>query len=259
MKYVDIPNVDSDQVSLELFPCSQNPSAVVIWIHGGGWVSGDRRNVRRMPSFFNSNNFLLISVNYPLATVGDMSLIDLQIQAFQGLNQWLMETSFKDTYSRAFDNINILAHSSGSHLVALADKRFGWNSSVRNLILMDSAAYDLKERFSRMRPFQKNMFSSLMKLDLFPSSHHSEILRTYSPALLPAKARQINSLNIVIVSSKRPGARYSAERLKNSYCVSGYDCRIYFLDWDHDYFPDAVGVDSVLNELILDTISVVEE
>jgi len=259
LKYVDIPNVDSDQVSLELFPCSQNPSAVVIWIHGGGWVSGDRRNVRRMPSFFNSNNFLLISVNYPLATVGDMSLIDLQIQAFQGLNQWLMETSFKDTYSRAFDNINILAHSSGSHLVALADKRFGWNSSVRNLILMDSAAYDLKERFSRMRPFQKNMFSNLMKLDLFPSSHHSEILRTYSPALLPAKARQINSLNIVIVSSKRPGARYSAERLKNSYCVSGYDYRIYFLDWDHDYFPDAVGVDSVLNELILDTISVVEK
>jgi len=256
VKYVGLPNVDPDQVSLELFPSSQNPSAVVIWVHGGGWVSGDRRNVRRMPSFFNSNDVLFISVNYPLAAPGDVSLIDLQIQALQGLNQWLMENSFKDIYSRAFDNITILAHSSGSHLVALADKRFGWNSSVRNLILMDSAAYDLKERFNRMRPFQKNIFSDLMKLDLFPSSHHSEVLRTYSPALLPAKPRQINSLNIVIVSSKRPGARFSAERLKNSYCASGYDCRIYFLDWDHDYFPDAVGVDSVLNELVLNSISV---
>ena len=255
MKYVDLPDVDCDQVSLKFFPCNGNPEALVVWLHGGGWITGDRRNLRRMPSFFEDHEILFISANYPLIATADISLIDLQVQALQGLNQWLISNSFRSIYANAFQNINLLAHSSGSHLVALADKTFGWSSSVRSLLLMDSGAYDLKARFKRMRPFQKKKFAQMIGLDLYPESQHDDILQRLSPALLQPKVRDTNPLDVVIVSSNRAGAHYSAERLKSSYSAQGYTCRIYFKDWDHEYFPHAVGVDSDLNNIILDVVS----
>ena len=251
VKYVDLPDVDSDQISLRLFPSQENPDSLVVWIHGGGWVKGDRRNVREMPRFFQDNNVLFVSANYPLRPSTDTSLIDLQLQALEGLNHWLEDNSYQHTYSRAFKNISILSHSAGSHLVTLADKLFGWSSSVRNLILMDSGAYDLKARFKRGRPLQRKMFENLIRLDLYPASEYDDILRSYSPALLPSRPREGHPLNVIIISSERPGARYSAERLKSSYAVTGYTCRTYFWDWEHDDFPDAVGVDHRLSDLIL--------
>ena len=251
VKYVELSSVDSDQVSLKLFPCQGNPAALVVWIHGGGWVKGDRRNVRGMPRFFQDNNVLFISANYPLRPSADISLMDLQLQALEGLNQWLKNNPYQEIYPQAFDNITILAHSAGSHLVTLTDKRFGWNSSVRSLVLMDSGAYDLKARFQRGRHPQRHLFENLIRLDLYPASAHDDILRSYSPALLPSRPREDHPLNVIIVSSQRPGARYSAERLKSSYGVTGYTCRTYFWDWEHDDFPNAVGVDPDLSDLIL--------
>ena len=251
MKYVDLPGVDSDQISLKLFPSQENPDALVVWIHGGGWVNGDCRNVRGMPSFFQENNILFISANYPLRSSADISLIDLQLQALDGLNKWLVDNPFQQDYPRAFDNISILSHSSGSHLTALADKRFGWNSFVKSLILMDSGAYDLKVRLKRGRPLQRKMFEDLIRLHVYPEEKHNDIMCAYSPALLPSKPRENYPLEVIIVSSQRPGARYSAERLKSSYSMSGYTCRTYFWDWEHDYFPDAVAVDSGLGRLII--------
>lgn len=253
VKYVELSSVESDQISLKLFPSQENPYALVVWIHGGGWVKGDRRNVLEMPRFFKDNNVLFISANYPLRPSTDTSLIDLQLQALRGLNKWLIDNPYRQTYSPAFNNISILSHSAGSHLVTLADKRFGWNASVRNLILMDSGAYDLRARFKRGRPLQRKMFEYLIRLDLYPASEYDDILRSYSPALLPSKPREGHPLNVTIISSERPGARYSAERLKSSYGVTGYTCRTYFWDWEHDDFPDAVGVDHSLSDLILNT------
>lgn len=254
MRYVDLPGIDPDQVSLRMYPCGQNPLALVIWIHGGGWVSGDRRNVRRMPLFFEEHNILFASINYPLSSPSQSSLIDLQISALEGLNQWLTDDLQRDIYPNAFKNINILSHSAGSHLAALADKKFGWNPFVRSLILMDSGAYDLKKRFNRCRPAQKKMFSELLNLDHYPLSQHDSILQSYSPALLPPKKREGDPLDVVIISSQRPGARYAAEQLKKSYSGSGSSCKTYFWDWRHEDFPYSVGVDTDLSDLILNTV-----
>lgn len=254
MKYVDLPGVDSDQVSLTLYPSREDSQSLVVWIHGGAWVSGDRRNVRKMPLFFEENNILFASINYPLTPPSGVSLIDFQIEALQGFDRWLSDNPYKKIYPDAFNNINILSHSSGSHLVALADKRFGWNSSVRSLILMDSGAYDLKQRFQRGRRPQQKMLNDLLKLDLYPVSQHNEILQSFSPALLPCRGRDSNSLEVVIISSKRPGARYSAEKLKNSYHGNNYKCKTHYWDWDHDDFPEAIGNDVSIDNLILDVV-----
>lgn len=56
------------QTSLDVYtPSVGCPAPVVIWVHGGGWTRGDKRN-RIIPKVvaFTSEGYLLVSVNYRL-------------------------------------------------------------------------------------------------------------------------------------------------------------------------------------------------
>lgn len=204
-----------------------------------------------MPAFFRNNNILFASVNYPLAASSEATLIDLQIMALQGLNSWFTSSPIQEKYPEALNNITILSHSAGSHLVALTDKLHGWNQAVGCLVLMDSAAYDLRMRFQHASQQQRNHMISLLGLDHCPQDEHETILRSYSPALLPPKPRLERPLRVIIVTSQRLGACYSAEQLERSYQMEGYNASIIKFAWGHEAFPDAIGVDQRLNQLLL--------
>jgi len=207
-----------------------------------------------MPTFFREHNILFISANYPLATNAETTLIDLQVLALQGLDKWLTENPLKEKYPEAFGNIMLLAHSAGSHLVALTDKIHGWNPAVSSLVLMDSGAYDLATRYLHARPQQRRQFARLLGLDFRPLAEHDSILRSCSPALLPPKPRQGRPLKVIIITSQRPGAYYAAEQLERSYKRPGYETSLVEFLWSHEEFPDAVGVDQQMNQLLLCTI-----
>jgi len=249
--YTSFPSVASDQTSLRLYPCNGEPVALVLWLHGGGWVSGDRRRIRNMPEFFSKHQILFASANYPLEPVGDQPLIELQLSALQALDHWLTSNPYTEKYSRAFTHITILAHSAASHLVALADKIHGWNSAVSSLVLMDTGAYDLKVRWRLSRPQQRRTISVLLGLDQRPDLDVESVLQSYSPALLSSKPRSHAPLSIALITSMRPGALHGANQLSKSYAMDGYDVSLHTFSWDHEHFPDAVGVDRDLNQLLL--------
>lgn len=255
IQYVALPSVAADQTTLGVYPCREQPRGVVAWIHGGGWLGGDRRHTRGMPIFFGAQNYLFISVNYPIQTDPSSPLIELQIEALKGLNTWLTKNELRDQYPDAFNNITLLAHSSGSHLVALNDKLHGWGADVSCLFLMDASAYDLQARWRLSGPMQRNTFSILLGLEQRPVEEHQAILRSYSPALLPPQPRPGTPLKVVIVTSQRPGARYSGQRLAQSYTGPGYNVSLHCFPWEHAAFPDAVGAESRLNQLLIQAIA----
>ena len=37
---------------------------VVVWIHGGGWHSGDKKDVKEKPQAFTDKGFVFVSINY---------------------------------------------------------------------------------------------------------------------------------------------------------------------------------------------------
>ena len=39
---------------------------VVFWIHGGGWVTGDKANVQLKPRVFTDRGYVFVSTNYRL-------------------------------------------------------------------------------------------------------------------------------------------------------------------------------------------------
>ena len=61
---------------------------VLLWIHGGGWISGSRHDSAAHCRFFSEQGYLVASVEYPLST-GETHLYDIQQGAIAKAVQWL--------------------------------------------------------------------------------------------------------------------------------------------------------------------------
>ena len=61
---------------------------VLLWIHGGGWISGSRHDSAAHCRFFSEHGYLVASVEYPLST-GETHLYDIQQGAIAKAVQWL--------------------------------------------------------------------------------------------------------------------------------------------------------------------------
>src|SRR5687767_1316432 len=47
-------------------PADAKNLPIVFWIHGGGWQTGDKTDVKLKPQFFMDQGFVFVSVNYRL-------------------------------------------------------------------------------------------------------------------------------------------------------------------------------------------------
>ena len=239
--YAELPGIPVDQTSIDLYDCKRSADALVVYVHGGAWIKGDKANVHAMPDYFAGNNVCFASVNYPLESPDRRSVMDHQIDALVALNTWLSPGKIRPN---SFGSISILGHSAGAHLVALLDKRHGWNSVIDNLILMDSASYDLSKKFQDSSLGFKQLLEMLLRLDEVSSGSRQAVFRSFSPALLPARPRLNRNLDVALLSGYRSSARASAQSLRESYRLSpGYTVRTFEYPWRHRDFPRKIGTD----------------
>lgn len=250
--YTSIPGVSRNQLSVDLYPCPKSAQALVVYVHGGAWIEGDKANVYAMPDYFAKHNVCFASVNYPLQSPSGKPLMDLQMAALSRLDDWLQSQDQQLARPRAYRNISIIGHSAGAHLVALLDKWRGWNHNVRNLVLMDSGAYDIRAKFNQSSLQYQSLMSRLLRLDHHSPSDYDLIFKRYSPALLPPKSRSMAPLNIFLLAGRNPISLDSATSLRNSYSLSpGHQAVIYNLPWQHADFPRKIGTDPVFSQKLL--------
>src|SRR4051794_1835276 len=55
-------------------PAEGKNHPLVVWIHGGGWHSGDKKDVGKKPQAFTDKGFLFVSINYRLQVWTDPHL-----------------------------------------------------------------------------------------------------------------------------------------------------------------------------------------
>jgi arylformamidase len=87
---------------------------IAVWIHGGGWQSGDKADVQRKPQAFVDKGFVFVSVNYrllPKATIKQMA------GDVAKAIKWTHDHA-RD-YGGAADQILVMGHSAGAQLAAL--------------------------------------------------------------------------------------------------------------------------------------------
>jgi arylformamidase len=178
--YQSIDGVDSNFLSLDIYmPAVANPCQgvpMVIWVHGGAWMIGDKANIDSSVKarHFNSMGYGFISVNYRLSPVlrTNQPLNPDRIKFPDHPNDVGAAVAWvhKNISGQGGDpqKLALLGHSAGAHLAALValDQRFiekadsTWNAkSLRCLGSYDTEGYNINE-FMRTATGQSRLIYS---------------------------------------------------------------------------------------------------
>lgn len=116
---IDIPYVQNGQAQQVLDVYTPEGTAhrtlpVVFWIHGGGWESGDKRDVALKPKALTELGFILVSTNYRLLPDVEM---DVLIRDVAKSLAWVHGNIAK--YGGDASRIFVAGHSAGAQLAAL--------------------------------------------------------------------------------------------------------------------------------------------
>lgn len=121
--------MDSIPLKMDLYfpPQSDAPSPVLMYVHGGGWSSGNRQEIRGMRDLpiFTSAGYLVVAVDYRLAPTHHFPAM---IQDVKCAVRYLR--AHASEYNLDPDRIAAWGLSAGGHLVSLlglADESAGWD------------------------------------------------------------------------------------------------------------------------------------
>ena len=174
---------------LDYFPASGNAKApLVVFIHGGGWSIGDKRERFTKSSkakFYNDLGYSFASINYRLVPVTqpDGQAADVA-KALAYLRNNSGDLGFDP------DAIVLMGHSAGAHLAALvsSDGRYldqaGFPlSAIKGTILLDSAAYNMPRLMQKPSPRKiiRDMYEAAFSNDVVTQKRLSPIAHVSTP------------------------------------------------------------------------------
>lgn len=113
----DIPYADKphERQVLDVYaPRGAKGLPVVFWIHGGGWQTGDKKDVQIKPKAFTEAGFVFVSTNYRLLPATDMGTIVRDVAKALGWTHGHIAEHGGDP-KRLF----VMGHSAGAQLAAL--------------------------------------------------------------------------------------------------------------------------------------------
>lgn len=162
LRYQATPSVNENLQSLDVYmpeikdPCTGVP--IVIWVHGGGWMLGDKSQVGNKARHFNELGFGFVSINYRLSPQVS-ALTDIQPQRVRfpdhpddvgAAINWVFNNI--STHGGNPNKLALLGHSAGAHLAALvglnqnyiSNTGAPWNSSALRCVgSYDTEGYDV--------------------------------------------------------------------------------------------------------------------
>jgi acetyl esterase/lipase len=151
--HLGIPYADTKngRQMLDLYaPIKGKNHPVVIWIHGGGWHSGDKKDVGSKPQAFVDRGFLFVSINYRLWP--SVTIKQIAGDVAKAI-RWVHDHA-KD-YGGDPDTIMVAGHSAGAQLAALVctDERYLKAEKlsfalIKGCVPVDGDTYDLPMRIA---------------------------------------------------------------------------------------------------------------
>lgn len=118
---------------------------VVFWIHGGGWQTGDKKDVQIKPRVFTERGFVFVSTNYRLLPHVEMGVLIRDVAKSLG---WVHSNIGK--HGGDPGRIFVMGHSAGAQLAALIciDNRYLKEEGItlgvlKGCVPVDGDTYDL--------------------------------------------------------------------------------------------------------------------
>lgn len=167
---------DPNLLSLDIYsPDNASGAPVMAYVHGGGWVRGDKKATGSKAPFFTSRGFVFSSLNYRL--LPKVAALE-QPRDVAGALAWLHDNVAG--YGGDPNRIYLMGHSAGAHLVALVatdDRRLKEAgkglSIIKGLIELDTNVLDLPLLMESARSFYGRIFGDDEKLwaEISPITH----------------------------------------------------------------------------------------
>ena len=196
-------------------PANAKNLPVVFWIHGGGWTSGDKTDVKTKPQWFMDKGFVFVSTNYRLLPDVDMGTLIRDVAKAYG---WME----KHIAEHGGDPKRVLVggHSAGAQLAAIlcTDDRYlkAEGASFESLIgcvPVDGDTYDVPaiietaETRLRVHHLPPRVNGHREKFGITPANHID-----FSAVTHVAKGKGIPPFLILHVAS-HPDTSAQAQRL----------------------------------------------
>jgi acetyl esterase/lipase len=170
LQYDSLAGVDPKLLQLDLyFRKDIPPKGIVVFVHGGSWIKGDKQAVGTNPSFvtyFTGRGYAVASVNYRHITPEDLNGVRFDDQARDIARSvaWIYKNA--SSYSIENSNMILFGHSSGAHMVALLNTNSQYlteagvpHSAIKAVLSSDVHAYDIPLALKLMKasPLERNI------------------------------------------------------------------------------------------------------
>ena len=126
-------------------PADTGVHPVLVFIHGGGWMTGDKKFISEKPVYFAERGFVFVSINYRLAPL--VKYPDNVKDAAEAV-AWVARNIVN--YGGDTAGLYLMGHSAGAHLsalISLDDKYLsgmGQSSAlIKAVVLIEGAGYDI--------------------------------------------------------------------------------------------------------------------
>ena len=205
---------------------------VVFWIHGGGWQTGDKTDVRIKPDWFASKGFVFVACNYRLLPDVDMETLTRDVAKAAG---WVRKNIRQ--FGGNPERILIGGHSAGAQLAALLCTEPSYLnaegislSHLLGCLPVDGDTYDIPaiietaETRRRVHHQPQAKFGHREKFGLTPENHqrfsavtHVKPNKNIPPFLIlyvgnhPDNAAQATRLAAVLKDSQVPVSLFAAK------------------------------------------------
>lgn len=126
MSILDVVEGSEDCLSLNVYTKSLQPSSklpVMVYIHGGAFLSGSGNSDTYGPEFFFQHDVILVTINYRLEVLGFLSLDTPEVPGNAGMKdqvlalRWIKENI--STFGGDPDNITLFGESAGASCATL--------------------------------------------------------------------------------------------------------------------------------------------
>jgi acetyl esterase/lipase len=160
--YASVPGVDPDLLSLDVYPapgaCGGTPAAVVVWVHGGGWTTGDKANLNEKRQWAADRGWTFVSVNYrlspsPYSDDPQRVMHPTHVQDVADALQWV--SAHIHEFGGNASRLALIGHSAGGHLVSLVavDERYLAAAGappdlIECTVALDTEGYDLTAKLT---------------------------------------------------------------------------------------------------------------
>lgn len=160
IRYSDEPASRGELLSLDIYPLTGNDHPVLIFVHGGGWVRGDKSSVNAKPAAFNARGFVFVSVNYRL--IPEVDIVQQMTDVARAV-AWVKQNIHQ--YGGDASRLFLMGHSAGAHLVSLlgTDESYlrteGLGlADLAGIVSLDTQAYDMFKLMSNLSPEQGEVY-----------------------------------------------------------------------------------------------------